>query len=274
MAETTVRIDGWPVAVGTALAFATLKKAFDTAFPGITLHVYSGYRSYDDQAKIFLDRYVPQTVGTGPYGDVRWWNGIRYVRTSGEGTVAQPGTSNHGNGRALDIRDSGSGAGVTTAGNARSNWIRANAARYGFDPAGYGFGEPWHIELAAHLDPWAGGSDNIPASSDADTIPEEDDMGTIDNEHQVKQLKQAADSAKQAVETANTVKNAVGRIETEELPKIRKIAEAALDAANKTKVAAGHASKANKRIEAKLDKLLTAEGVDVASLNALFDSGE
>ena len=149
---TTVRVDGLPVAPGTARAFYGLKAAFEKKFPGITLHVYSGYRSYADQEKIFRERYRAHAYS--PYGDYRWWNGVRWGRVSGEGTVAIPGMSNHGNGRALDIRDSGRDAGVTIAGNARSNWIRANAGRYGFHPAGYGFGEPWHIELASG-DPWS-----------------------------------------------------------------------------------------------------------------------
>ncbi|MGX9349399.1 M15 family metallopeptidase [Microbacterium sp. KNMS] len=187
MADNIVRIDGWPVAVGTASAFGRLKAAFEAAFP-VTLHVYSGYRSYADQERIFRDRYRPGAYS--PFGDYRWWNGIRWGRVSGEGTVAVPGTSNHGNGRALDIRDSGDDAGVTRAGNARSNWIRANAHRFGFDPAGYGFGEPWHIELAGNLDPWQGGAPAgtdqgalAPADTDgaAVTTPEGDDMATTDH---------------------------------------------------------------------------------------------
>ena len=58
MATNIVRVDGWPVAPATARAFEGLKQAFETAFPGITLHINSGYRSYEDQKRIFLDRYV------------------------------------------------------------------------------------------------------------------------------------------------------------------------------------------------------------------------
>lgn len=169
MADNIVRIDGWPVAVGTASAFGRLKAAFEAAFP-VTLHVYSGFRSAAEQEEIFRARYRPGAYS--PFGDYRWWNGIRWGRVSGEGTVAVPGTSNHGNGRALDIRDSGADAGVTRAGNARSNWIRANAHRFGFAPAGYGFGEPWHIELAGNLDPWQGG---VPAGTDQGTAPDDNE---------------------------------------------------------------------------------------------------
>ncbi|WP_345750130.1 D-alanyl-D-alanine carboxypeptidase family protein [Microbacterium rhizophilus] len=150
-----VYVDGLPCAAGTAAAFARLKAGFERAFPGITLHVYSGWRSVLLQTQIFLERYVPASqVGARRVYDYRWWNGILYARISAAGTVAQPGTSNHGDGRALDIRDSGADAGVTRYGNARSAWIRDHAAEYGFDADGYrDFEEPWHIRFTG--DQWA-----------------------------------------------------------------------------------------------------------------------
>lgn len=152
MALDYTTVDGWPVAPNTADAFLTrLKPAFEAAFPGVTLHVYSGYRSYEGQVEIFTSRY--RRGAYSPYGDYRTWDGSTWGRVSGEGTVAAPGTSNHQSGHALDIRDSGSDAGVTIAGNARANWIRANAAQYGFNAIGYTFAEPWHIEYTG--DPWA-----------------------------------------------------------------------------------------------------------------------
>jgi len=159
---TLVRVDGWPVAPAVAGAFMELKAAFDavgfrdSAGNLVTLHVFSGYRSYEEQKAIFLDRYVPiWEVGGRHVYDYRWWNGIQYARISGGGTVAQPGTSNHGDGRALDIRDSGVDAGVTRYRNERSEWIRKNAPRFGFYPDGYyNFNEPWHIRWDGR-DPWA-----------------------------------------------------------------------------------------------------------------------
>jgi peptidoglycan hydrolase-like protein with peptidoglycan-binding domain len=150
MAYTYTTIDGQRVQSDVAAAFQRLNAAFKSAF-GLTLHVNSGTRTAAEQRAIFLARYRPQSSGGGPYNDVRWYNGVRYVRHSSAGTVAVPGTSNHEeNGpigpRALDIRDSGSNAGVMTAGTVRANWIRNNARTYGFNPAGYNFGEPWHIE--------------------------------------------------------------------------------------------------------------------------------
>lgn len=150
MAYTYTTINGERVQTDVANAFNNLKSAFRSAF-GLDLIVSSGTRTTAEQRDIFLSRFRAQGSGNGPYGDVRWYNGTRYVRISSAGTVAVPGTSNHEEGgpigpRALDIRDSGNNSGVTTAGNARSNWIRSNASRYGFNPAGYNFGEPWHIE--------------------------------------------------------------------------------------------------------------------------------
>jgi Lyzozyme M1 (1,4-beta-N-acetylmuramidase) len=150
-----VTIDGQTVHSIVAVAYGKLEAAFRNAF-GLDLSISSGYRSHEDQIKLFLERYRPQATGTGPYGDVRTYNGVRYVRISGAGTVAVPGTSRHENYRALDIRDSGNNAGVTVAGSARGNWIKANAKNYGFNPAGYGFGEPWHIEFNGSLTDTAG----------------------------------------------------------------------------------------------------------------------
>jgi len=152
---TYTSIDGQRVQVDVASAYNNLNAAFRAAF-GLVLHVKSGTRTYDEQRAIFLSRYTPRTSDNGPYNDVRYYQGVRYVRISSAGTVAVPGTSNHEEDgpigpRALDIYDSGSNAGVTSAGNARSNWIRSNASKYGFNPAGYNFGEPWHIEFTGNF---------------------------------------------------------------------------------------------------------------------------
>lgn len=150
-----VTIDGQTVHSIVAAAYGKLEAAFKRVF-GLDLIISSGYRSHDDQIKLFLERYRPQATGTGPYGDVRTYNGVRYVRISGAGTVAVPGTSRHENYRAIDIRDSGTNAGVTVSGSARANWIKANVDDYGFNAAGYGFGEPWHIEFNGSLTDAAG----------------------------------------------------------------------------------------------------------------------
>lgn len=143
-----------------------------------------GIRTLEEQTAIFLSRYRVQLVGSGPFGDVRWWKGRRYVRHSGLGTVAQPGTSNHeiqGSTAAVDVADSG-GAGIGTMGSARSNWLRANASRYGLVPEGFGFGEAWHYAIphifnAVPGTPAGGAGSSKPGTPVApEEVPEEDEM--------------------------------------------------------------------------------------------------
>lgn len=142
--------DGQRLTPWMAYCVERANKAFRAKF-GLDLIVSSGIRTHQDQIDIFLDRYRVQWVGNGPYGDVRWWKGKRYVRHSGSGTVAQPGTSNHeiqgDYYAAVDLRDTGKDAGVMTAGTVRANWLRTNAKSFGLEPEGYNFREPWHFRI-------------------------------------------------------------------------------------------------------------------------------
>jgi hypothetical protein len=125
---------------------ADLQRLFGVS---LVLHSKAGIRLYEEQKELFLSRYRLQASGGGPFGDVRWWQGRRYVRHSGDGTVAPPSQSNHeiqGTTAAVDVADSG-GAGIGTMGSARSNWLRKNAENYGLDPEGFGFGEAWHYAI-------------------------------------------------------------------------------------------------------------------------------
>ena len=150
---------------------------------GLDLIVSSGIRTHQEQIDIFLDRYRIQAVGRGPFNDVRWWKGKRYVRVSGAGTVAQPGTSNHeiqGSAAAVDFRDSGKDKGVLTIGTARSNWLKANAPRFGLEPEGFKFGESWHYRIPGiyrEVPKPAGGSSKpvTPRPPVVPAVPEEED---------------------------------------------------------------------------------------------------
>ena len=106
-----------------------------------------GYRPYDSQVRAFLGRYAPATSGGGPFSDVRYWQGRRYVRVSGA-SAAVPGTSNHGWAVACDFAD------VGATGGDRWDWLMEHAPRFGFvnplwardgDPRN-GSQEPWHWE--------------------------------------------------------------------------------------------------------------------------------
>jgi hypothetical protein len=106
---------------------------------GWTPHLTDAYRTYAKQVEIFTDRYVRQATGGGYYGDVRWWNGVRYVRRAGTAAAAVPGTSNHGTATAVDVADLGS------FGSARFNEFASVATRNGWSIAeGRSVGEPWH----------------------------------------------------------------------------------------------------------------------------------
>ena len=119
-----VRAQNALIPIGTYNAYLKLAAAFKKA-TGYDLLITDAYRTYAQQKSLY-DRWKAGTFSAP--------------------SVAYPGTSLHETGRALDLRDSGSTPGVTVSGNVRSNWIRNNAAKYGFNPAGYGFREPWHVE--------------------------------------------------------------------------------------------------------------------------------
>lgn len=96
------------------------------------------YRSYEIQERIFRQRYTAQSSGSGPFGDVRFWNGVRYVRTSGA-AAAVPGTSNHGWGIAVDV------ASIGDFGGDRYNKFAAVAQPQNWsNTEGKSVGEPWH----------------------------------------------------------------------------------------------------------------------------------
>lgn len=116
---------------------------------GLHIKVTSGIRTSEEQEAIWYARYTLTPNGRKVY-DTRWWNGRLWYRISSAGTVAPPRTSNHeiqGTKAAVDLRDTGSDAGVAVAGSRRSNWLRANAWRYGLVASGFGFGEAWHYDV-------------------------------------------------------------------------------------------------------------------------------
>lgn len=118
---------------------------------GVHVIVSSGIRTYGEQVSIFLSRYVraADVRGRRVY-DTRVWNGVRWYRISSAGTVAVPSTSNHeiqGDRAAVDLRDTGNDAGIATMGSRRSNWLRANAHRFGLVASGFSFGEAWHYDV-------------------------------------------------------------------------------------------------------------------------------
>lgn len=147
--DTTTRLTPWMLYCLQRLD-ADLQKLFGVSLSLDSSDTQRGIRTHEEQTNLFLSRYRVQWDGKGPFGDVRYWQGRRYVRHSGLGTVAQPGTSNHeiqdNYYAAIDLADSG-GAGIGTMGSARSNWLRDNAWRYGLEPEGFKFKEAWHYRV-------------------------------------------------------------------------------------------------------------------------------
>jgi len=140
VAYSYVKINGQRVEKNVAAAFEKMRAAFKEKF-GLDLIVSSGTRTRAEQQRLY-DGWVK--------------------RLPGYNLAAPPGRSNHEESgprgpRALDLRDSGKDYGVTRIGTVRSNWLAANAPRFGFTPAGHFFNprEGWHYEYTGQL---AGGA--------------------------------------------------------------------------------------------------------------------
>ena len=129
------------VAPGRSLEKAAAASYQRARRDGLPAGITSALREHAEQRKLFLERYRPQATGSGPYGDVRRYQGRRYVRTSSAGSVAIPGSewSRHERGLSLDLPEP-----------ARA-WMRAHGHRYGWirDVVP---GEPWHFEYQAARD--------------------------------------------------------------------------------------------------------------------------
>jgi len=128
---------GVSLTAAAASSIARLKPVFERD-TGIKLVATSGYRPLAEQKSLFLKRYKVQLLGRGKFGDVRWYGGKRYVRISGDGAVAVPGSSNHGLGLALDLE-------LGDWGSKADRWFEQHGPAYGWlSDEGHAVGEPWH----------------------------------------------------------------------------------------------------------------------------------
>lgn len=105
---------------------------------GLNLQNIGDYRSYDQQLKMFNERYSTKDEGRKPQV-TRNWNGKTYYLRPGMAPSSSPGRSNHGLGLAIDIN-------VTNPEVLK--WLCENAPNYGFylqsdNPASPEF-ENWH----------------------------------------------------------------------------------------------------------------------------------
>lgn len=169
MAYQYVTVNGQRVERNVAEAFQRLRAAFQKQW-GLDLLVSSGTRTRAEQTKL-RNAYLAYKAGRGPWAPL----------------AAAPGYSNHEESgprgpRALDLRDSGRDAGVTTIGTERSNWLAREAKKFGFHNAGHFFNpkEGWHYEYTGAI-----GNYSTPAQTPTTSVGEihemslEDDMAII-----------------------------------------------------------------------------------------------
>lgn len=141
-----------------ARAFVAMRAAARAAGHDLDAGSGGSFRSYDDQVRIFRERY---TTTPRANTDVKVWNGAKWYRKAGVATAAAPGTSNHGWAQAIDL------------GDPPLAWLVANEERFGWSHEIQS--ENWHIHYfagdaltAAVVDYEAGQHQNT-------TQPEDDD---------------------------------------------------------------------------------------------------
>lgn len=102
--------------------------------------IADAYREYAVQERIFRQRYTPvYTQYAAGKVDRRLWLNSYWYRKPGYAAAAVPGTSNHGRGLAVDIKDVG---GFTSK---FYKWLKATGADYGFsNTEGASVNEAWH----------------------------------------------------------------------------------------------------------------------------------
>jgi hypothetical protein len=100
----------------TACAYDSMAKA--AREDGVTLLITSGFRTYERQ--------------------VYFWNCYQTGNCNNGNIAAQPGTSNHGNGKALDLN-------AASTSSPQYVWLTQHAAEFGFERTVSS--EPWHWEL-------------------------------------------------------------------------------------------------------------------------------
>ncbi|NII41124.1 hypothetical protein E9228_001771 [Curtobacterium flaccumfaciens] len=128
-----------------AAAFSALSAAFENAL-GKSLTVAEAYRDLARQQYLY-DGWIAKEPGFN--------------------LAAEPGTSVHGLGRAVDFS-----GGVNSYGTPEKTWMNANAPKYGWQPKGDGFSpqEPWHFE-------YDGSYNAVPAVASSVAVP--GDNGTL-----------------------------------------------------------------------------------------------
>lgn len=133
------------------------------------------FRPLAVQEAIFFARYSRTDYGRRTPGAIKTYRGVTYYLRPGVAVAATPGSSNHGKGLAVDIRNSGG------FGGAYHNWMSRTGPALGFtNVEGRSINEPWHwVHSGAFTvsNPiGGGGSVTIPTvpSAPAPITPEDD----------------------------------------------------------------------------------------------------
>lgn len=169
----TEGLDGGPIVTLCVPAARSWRAMSAAAYEdGIVLRATSlvdSYRRYSVQVDLFLRRFTTRKVSKTR----RWWRGQWWYLIPGAALAAVPGTSNHGDGLAIDVRYS----------DAILDWLLANARRFGWSWEVQS--EPWHLHyFAGDFIPQAvldyeGGTSEPPPTTPDPPAPREDDMPFI-----------------------------------------------------------------------------------------------
>jgi hypothetical protein len=113
---------------------AEFNKMYDAALAaGHKLRNVGDYRGFEDQLKMFLDRYVTEDTGTGvtrKYDGKTWWLKKGKAPSAAPDPTGVRG-SNHGWGLAIDLGYEQGGK-LVGMGGACFDWMCANAPKWGF----------------------------------------------------------------------------------------------------------------------------------------------
>lgn len=239
-------------ASGTRLAFAALSD--DLVAEGYPpLVVNSGDREPQDQIDIFLSKFREQATGNGPYNDVRWWQGRRYVRVVGGGTVGVPATSNHEKRRANDLQYPYS---ANTAAHRRAQQL---APRFNITCEGMGFSEWWHWTYWGPLGT-INGSGSTAGGGSVSKPGEEDDMFSEEDRELLAKVLTEVRNTKAGVWTGGSINGQTFKYGA--LPIV----------ARNQQLLAQHAIEL-RALSAAVQSLAAAKGVDPAAVLAAVEAG-
>lgn len=162
------------------------------------------YRQYTVQETLFRTRYTPTYLAGRP---IKVWNGVRWYLRPGQATAAVPGTSNHGQGIAVDVTGLG---GFTSS---RYKDFAGVAQPFGWSNVeGRSIGEPWHWvytgspELASTPGTGAGSVPTAPNVNTPTPISPEDELDANQNTYLIGAHDNAAEARRLSGESVEVLK--------------------------------------------------------------------